>query len=376
MPPSGVRKINGAAATVASIVVVVLSYVAAIGTWPELDPIALGITSVVFLSGLLVGPVACERHEHGRLLYFSLQVALTAALLAHGPGAMALAPMALVSHAVLYLDRKWSALVIGLVLAMTIACTLALPDWAARLGGTLSYLTAIVFVIGFSRIATGHYDERERATQLSLELAAANERVAKLASTNERNRIAREVHDGLGHSLTAAHLQLEAARESLYSDPARTEQILARVQSVIQAGLRDVRSSVGLLRDESRPRAVSDALTGWASELRTDGIAVELDIAPTPPSSPATAHVLYRAAQEAVTNIRKHASATSVAIAMAPTAAGWKLRIADDGCGATATDSGYGLAGIRERVTALGGSVAIETAPGRGFALTLELPST
>jgi signal transduction histidine kinase len=375
MPPRGVRRINGKALTVASIVLVVLCYVAAVGSWP-LDPVALGITSAVYLIGLLVGPIACERHERGRLVYFSLQLAVTAALVAHGPGAMLLATMALVSHAVVYLERKWAALVIGLVFAMTLACIATFPDWPERLNGLLNYLTALVFVIGFSRMAAGHYDARQRATELALELAAANDRVAQLASTNERNRIAREVHDGLGHSLTVAHLQLEAARESLHADPARTGQILARVQSVIQAGLRDVRSSVGLLRDESRPRGVTEALSSWASELRTDGIAVALDVSVTLPSSPATAHVLYRAAQEAVTNIRKHAGARSVEIAMAPTAAGWKLRIADDGRGAIATDSGYGLAGIRERVTALGGSVAIDTAPGRGFALTLELPST
>jgi signal transduction histidine kinase len=373
MAPRGVRRINGTALTVASIVLVVLCYVAAIGAWP-LDPIALGITSAVYLTGLLVGPIACERHAQGRLIYFSLQLAVTAALVAHGPGAMLLATMAFVSHAVLYLERKWAVLVIGLVLALTIACSLALPDWLERINGLLGYLTALVFVIGFSRLAAGHYDERQRATELARELAAANDRVAQLASTNERNRIAREVHDGLGHSLTVAHLQLEAARESLHSDPARTEQILERVQAVIQAGLRDVRSSVGMLRGPAA-RPVTDAISGWASELRSDGITVALDMASTPPSSAATAHVLYRAAQEAVTNIRKHAKATAVEIAMAPTTTGWKLRIADDGLGASATDRGYGLAGIRERVTALGGSVAIDTAPGRGFALTLELPS-
>jgi signal transduction histidine kinase len=86
---------------------------------------------------------------------------------------------------------------------------------------------------------------------------------------------------------------------------------------------------------------------------------------------------MYRAAQEAVTNVRKHSGARSVEIAMTRTDAMWRLRIADDGRGAgDGLDRGFGITGIRERVAGLGGRVEISTGPGGGFALTLELPTT
>src|SRR5262245_30054776 len=115
MRPSGVRAINGPAATIASIVLIALSYAAAIGGRLALDPVVLGLLSALYLTGLLVGPVVAERVVWGRAAYFSTQLALTAALLAQGPGAMALAPMALISHAVLYLRPRWAVIVIGLV---------------------------------------------------------------------------------------------------------------------------------------------------------------------------------------------------------------------------------------------------------------------
>jgi signal transduction histidine kinase len=374
--PAGVRAINGPPATIASIVLVVLCYVAASGGVLPVDQTLLPIESALYLAGLLAGPIVVERFAWGRAVYFPAQLALTALLLAQGPVAMALAPMALISHAVLYLRPRHAALLIGAVAALTLVGLSAAPDWATRIGSALSYATAVTFVVGFSRIAAGHYDERQRATRLAAELAVAVDQIAALASAQERNRIAREVHDGLGHTLTVVHVQLEAARDLIRRDPERAEQILARVQGVVQGGLRDVRGSVGLLRDDSRPRALPAAIAACAAELRADGIAVALDLPATAQVAPAAAHVLYRAAQEAMTNVRKHAAARSVAIAMADTADGWRLRIADDGRGAddARAAAGFGLAGIRERVAALGGRVEVETRPGAGFALTLEVP--
>jgi signal transduction histidine kinase len=86
---------------------------------------------------------------------------------------------------------------------------------------------------------------------------------------------------------------------------------------------------------------------------------------------------MYRAAQEAVTNVRRHARAGAVEIAITRTAASWRLRVADDGRGTSAgIDRGFGLTGIRSRVASAGGHVEIQTRAGGGFALTLDLPTT
>jgi signal transduction histidine kinase len=268
---------------------------------------------------------------------------------------------------VVYLRPRTAALVIGAVVAMSLyALATGGKDPAV---GALHYLTAVVFVIAFSGIAVRQHDERERTEGLARE-------VEELASTRERNRIARDVHDGLGHALTVAHVQLEAARDLISGDPERAAQIVARVQSVIQDGLRDVRCSVGLLREPTRPQALGEALRRWASALRDEGIAVELALPDAGAvASPAATHVLYRAAQEALTNLRKHAAARSVAIVVERSAARLRMTIRDDGRGARDVPApGFGLVGLRERVAALGGTLDVATSPGRGFALTLELP--
>jgi signal transduction histidine kinase len=292
-----------------------------------------------------------ERRTWGRAAYFPVQLAATAGLLACARGAMTLAPLALVCHAVLYLRPRWAVAVVIAIVAVTVTADIA---------GALSYLTSVAFVVAFSWIAIGQHDQRDRASEL--------------ASTRERNRIAREVHDGLGHALTIAHIQLEAALEIIRTDPARAEQIVERVRSVVQHGLRDVRSSVGLLRETPRP--VVEAIATWAAQLRAEGLDVVVELPPQATMPAALAHVLYRAAQEAMTNVRKHAHATKVEIAMTRDTAGWQLRVADDGRGAGALDHGFGLEGIRERAASVGGRVAITTTPGQGFVLTLDLPAS
>ncbi len=375
--------VNATAASMASIAAVGGPYVAAALEARGGNLLQLTALSAVYLAGLLVGPVVVERHARGRGLYFACQLALTAILLAQVSRTMAIAPLALISQAVLYLRPRSAAVVIGAVVGATLG-----PVWISSSEGvvalSVNYLTAVVFVIGFSVIAANHYDQRERATRLANELTVAYEllresrhQVAELASAQERSRIAQEVHDGLGHTLTVAHIQLEAAREVVHRDADRAAQIIARVQAVVQAGLRDVRSSVGLLRDETRPRALTEAIEEWASELRAEGLTVALDLASGTPSSAATAHVMYRAAQEAVTNVRRHARAGAVEIAITRTAAWWRLRVADDGRGTSAgIDRGFGLTGIRSRVASAGGHVEIQTRAGGGFALTLDLPTT
>ena len=366
MPPPGVRAINGPAGVIASTVLVASTCIV-VGGYSAVDDVPLVVVaSVIYLAGLLVGPMLIERYAWGRAVYFPVQIALTAMLMRVDSLVMALAPLALVSHAVLYLRLRWAVPVIAVVVAVAIG-----PHWQ----NALSYATSIAFVVAFSRMATGQHDARERATRLAAELEVALANASQLASTRERNRIARDVHDGLGHTLTVVHVQLEAALDLVRRDPERAETVIRRAQSVVQSGLRDVRSSVGLLRDESRPRALTDAIAGWAAELRAEGLDVVVELPASAPTSPAAAHVLYRAAQEAVTNVRKHASAKAVEIAMTCSDGSWRLRVADDGRGTADVGAGFGLAGIRERAASLGGRVEISTRPGGGFALTLEVPS-
>lgn len=373
---SRVRKFHGIATMMAiSMLTVVSAAVAALE--PGVDVRWVIGSSALLLAVLLVSGPLIERRAWGHAVAFPAQLIATALVLVPGRAVCLRSPLPVVAFAVIYLRTRVAGVVIVAVVAMSLFA-LAGADgwdgWGAWRGrsvelGALRYLTAVVFVIAFSSIAVREHDERERAAGLAREVEA-------LASTRERNRIARDIHDGLGHALTVAHIQLEAARDLIGGDPERAGQIVARVQSVIQDGLRDVRCSVGLLREPARPQALGEALRRWGSALRDEGIAVDLVLPDAGAvASPAATHVLYRAAQEALTNLRKHASARSVAIVLEHTAGALRLTIRDDGRGGgDAPAQGFGLVGLRERVAALGGTLDVVTSPGRGFALTLELP--
>jgi signal transduction histidine kinase len=203
-----------------------------------------------------------------------------------------------------------------------------------------------------------------------------------LAAATERNRLARDIHDSLGHHLTAIAVQLEKASAFRERDQAASEQALVDARRSARYALEDVRQSVGALR-EGGGFCLSRALADLVEGLPDNGLAVELDIdgdesAFAGPSLMA----LYRAAQEGLTNVRKHAGADRVTMSVSLGEAGGFLRVADNGRGfqvdgaavPAAGGNGYGLAGMRERLELVGGALRVEAAPGRGTRLTVTVP--
>ena len=199
----------------------------------------------------------------------------------------------------------------------------------------------------------------------------------ELATIQESNRLAREIHDGLGHSLTVINMQIQGALAVLDQDRARAEQILARAQECARDALADVRHSVAALRAApSERRPLPEALAGLTGESDAAGLPTALAVAGAPrPLPPQTELTLYRAAQEGLTNVRRHARATRADVTLDyRDAERVRLEVRDDGFGAASTDGGFGLLGLRERVLLLGGTLAIQTAPGQGLTLRVELP--
>src|SRR5205085_122705 len=152
-----------------------------------------------------------------------------------------------------------------------------------------------------------------------------------LATTRERNRIAREIHDSLGHFLTSATMQLEAARADLSG---RDERI-ARVQQLLRDGLTELRSSVSLLREgATMPRPFQEAIEGLVDESNAAGLPTQLTTLGASRPLPATVgFTLYRIAQEALTNVRRHARATKVSVSLDYANDRVKLGVVDDGIG-------------------------------------------
>ncbi|MDA8528095.1 sensor histidine kinase [Opitutaceae bacterium] len=181
--------------------------------------------------------------------------------------------------------------------------------------------------------------------------------------------MAREIHDGVGHFLTVINVQTEAAQSLLKSDPERASEALSKAAQLSRDALADVRRSVGSLRTEEKRPTLIDTL-----QKLTAGAAfpIEFKIIGEPRKlSTASEHALFRAAQEAITNIAKHAEATQSWLELDfSDIARAKLVVKDNGRGAKsgiATSRGFGICGMRERVDLLGGKVTSgERAEGEG----------
>jgi len=241
---------------------------------------------------------------------------------------------------------------------------------------TCAFGSAEIFVLVFTEVVV-----RER--QASAELARANQKLTEyaaqaeeLATTKERNRLAREIHDSLGHYLTVVHVHLEAAERQLDSDIARARQSLTRAVRLTHEGLDDVRRSVAALRApaiEGSP--LPSVLAGLVDELSASGTRTQFHLVGTPRAlSPPVELAVYRAVQEALTNVRKHAQASLADVGLEYGDGQVRLRIRDDGRGAEPDPKlGFGLLGVRERARLIGGELEIKPRP--GFELVLTIPA-
>jgi signal transduction histidine kinase len=210
--------------------------------------------------------------------------------------------------------------------------------------------------------------------QAKEELAIANQRIRTYAlkaeengSLQERNRIAREIHDSLGHSLTALNLHLEMALKLSQIKPEKSYEVLREAKRLGSVALNDVRQSVSTLRsDPLQNQDLTAAILKLADEFnRSNQIqpVCDLNLPPNLPQPIAT--TIYRIVQEALTNISKYAHATEVIVEIHTSPTELKLRIVDNGCGfiPTHNTTGFGLQGMRERVLSLQGKFEIISVP-------------
>ncbi len=239
------------------------------------------------------------------------------------------------------------------------------------------YAVMIISVLYFGRIIEREEEAHAVLDEANRKLTEYASQAEELAAAKERNRLAREIHDNLGHYLTAVNMQIEAAMALMESDGDRAKQSLERAQSLTKEGLAEVRRAVAAMRAapiEARP--LHEAIQMLVEEQQATGITTYYQIEGSiRPCSAQTELALYRIAQEGLTNIRKHAQASRADLILdycKPNAI--QIRLQDDGIGSNNTDSGFGLLGVRERVKLLGGNLEIKTTPGQGFVLQVELP--
>ena len=198
-------------------------------------------------------------------------------------------------------------------------------------------------------------------------LRRADAEIEHLAKVAERERIARDLHDLLGHTLSLITLKAELARKLVERDPQRAKEEMLDVERTSRAALADVREAISGYRGERLTAEVNRA----RKMLETAGIAVQADVAEVP-LSPAQESVLALALREAVTNVVRHAQAQQCRVRLHQEDNLCTLEVADNGTGADAPE-GNGLRGMRERLGALGGSLERQTLAGTRLVIQLPL---
>ncbi|WP_414577948.1 response regulator [Anabaena sp. CCY 9402-a] len=201
-----------------------------------------------------------------------------------------------------------------------------------------------------------------------------NLRLQEMATIEERHRIARDIHDSLGHSLVALNIQLEAAMALWPDNSTKAYECLLEAKQLGSQALKAVRESVGLIRSEPlQSQLLATAIASLTEEFhRLTGILPECNIH-IPPNLPHPVNTtIYRILQEGLTNICKYAEATTVNIQIQSTDSHTVLMLQDNGKGFQVTENtrGFGLRGMQERVTALGGDLEIISNPNAGCRIT------
>jgi signal transduction histidine kinase len=309
--------------------------------------------------------------------YLAVQLGLgyaTFVLSAAAVGAVLLL-VVLVSQSVLLLPLPWVAVLVAVLPLVHLGMA-----WEDGLREGLGTFTAGVFAAALTYLHVREQRARGALAQAHRQLQEYAVRAERLAATQERNRVARDIHDGLGHALTVVQMQVKAARAVLGVDPAKADAVLAKAQRQAEEALVEIRRSVAALR-EPLSVPLPDALRELADEMSAAGVPTGVEVrGPARGLAAEAEESLFRAAQEGLTNVRKHAQATTAELRLdysRPAAV--RLEVRDDGTGLVAAsqpaaETGYGLVGVRERAAHLGGLMSVESAPGRGLTLRVEVP--
>ncbi|MEH2242802.1 sensor histidine kinase [Nostoc sp.] len=259
--------------------------------------------------------------------------------------------------------------------------------WMHLVAETLMFGLGLFLVLMLVNTLLSERQTQEELTRAHQQLTLYASQAEELATAQERNRIARDIHDSLGHALTALNVQLQTAVMLWQQEPVRAEPFLQQARRLGVTAMQEVRKSVQALRQENRTQqsltetiaaVVDDFRQGSGIETQMQIIAQTAGIA-NAPMSVAIVNALYRIVQEALTNIYKYARATAVTVEIETTSEIVRLSVVDNGCGfdrGSSIGTGFGLQGMQERIAALGGTFTLETEPGKGCRIGVEVPLT
>jgi signal transduction histidine kinase len=272
------------------------------------------------------------------------------------------------------LDEVPSRVAIAWMLVQTIALgILALKFFsvvmAIMMAGAFGGFQLFAFVT--ASLASRERTAREGLTRAHTELLSTRVRLAESSRDEERLRISRDLHDTIGHHLTALSLQLDVASRLTQGKAADH---VRQAHAITRLLLSDVRDVVSELRTGARID-LSVAMRGLVAD--TNALAIHFDVPdPLAVEQGARADALLKCVQEIITNTTRHAAARNLWITVARDAEGISVHAHDDGRGTNAIQPGHGLTGMRERFEALGGRLELRSSEGRGFEVHGFMPAT
>ncbi|SRR5216683_575496 len=289
-------------------------------------------------------------------------------------------------------DRRGGLTIGGIaVAALGVAHGLLKPSWMGPANLALVALGALA-------VAAGDSSRNRRAYLTEAEQRAARaehekDTDARRRVTEERLRIARDLHDSVGHHLALISVQSAVADRLLGAAPERAHEALSHVQAASRSALEELCDTIGLLREAGEPAAPTqptpglDGLTELVASFRASGLTIEQDVGgKVRRLAPAASLTAYRVIQESLTNVCKHAGDPGARLRLAYEPAALHITIDDNGTrqppraggaaggGAGAGRGGHGIIGMRERVTAVGGAFQAGPRPGGGFRVSVTLP--
>ena len=328
-----------------------------------------------------------SNHLWLKVAYFAIQIPLGSLLvyLGRGSGFNAILLLPLAGHGVMLMNRGWLDLTnIGILFSYAISIFISKGGWQALWTEMPIFLAGQVFIVIFTQMAVDEKHASAEGERLTERLEEANQRlrnyalqIEELAISKERNRLAREIHDGLGHYLTSINMQIRASQAIREKDPKLADQAMEKARVLTQQALTDVRSSVSALRaDPAESMPLEEMIAETIKNCEVAGVEAVFKTLGMPRTVSPQAHLtLFRAAQEGVNNICKHAQADQAWITLDYCDKDYiLLTVQDNGKGSSTTDSGFGLMGLRERVHLLNGELNISSADGQGLSLEIKVP--
>jgi len=363
----------------------------------EIAPATFGFSLLAVIGFGLMG-LKSPTGRRNKLLYTALEFSLLMAtfLLDRRTGFFPLMGLVIVIRSCLRFQQAGRLAVTGLVFSVSLLMLFfgapapgpsrRLPTtelftstiWTLKLNTAVSFGLTLLFILLLVNALVAERQSREKLLLANTQLQQYALRIEDQATLQERNRIAREIHDSLGHALTAQSIQLENALLFLPAGAEKTETILQTAKQLGARALQEVRRSIATLRsDPLQGQSLEAVITKAVMEFRTmTEIVPDLVIQLTRPVPTEINTALYRIVQESLTNICKHSAATAVSIYLQTTGEMIQLKVDDNGRGfdPAQNTTGFGLQGIRERTVALGGQLTLVSSPGQGCHTTVSLP--